>query len=80
VLEKDKANFCDYFKVNSKPYKPQKGDDAAAARRKLAELFNEKPATTNNEAPTADTTASQSEANKALLELQRLFGDKIDKS
>jgi len=80
VLDKDKANFCDYFKVNSKAYKPQKGDDAAAARRKLAELFNEKPATTNNEAPTADTTASQSEANKALLELQRLFGDKIDKS
>ena len=71
ILDKDKANFCDYFKVNTKAY--QKQDDAAArdARAKLAELFGEEPAD-----PEAATEASpQSEADRALAELKRLFGD-----
>jgi len=70
ILDKDKANFCDYFKVNTRAY--QKRDTAAAneARAKLAELFGE-------ELPEENTTepSIKSEADKALDELKRLFGD-----
>lgn len=71
VLDKDKANFCDYFKVNPKAY--SKKDDAAAkaAKAGLAELFGE-----DSESITEDeeVTAS-SDADKALAELKRLFDD-----
>lgn len=70
TLDKDKANFCDFFKVNPNAY--QKQDDQAArdARAKLAALFGDEPP------EEAETQASpQSEADKALAELKRLFGD-----
>lgn len=71
VLDKDKANFCDYFKLNPRPFKPK--DDAAAveARRKLAALFGEDVADDD----TGTKTSPQSEAEKALAELRRLFGE-----
>ena len=71
VLDKDKANFCDYFRVNPRAYRQQDNSEAAAARAKLAELFGE-------EAPDEEATAAESprsEADKALEELKRLFGD-----
>lgn len=71
VLDKDKANFCDYFKVNPKAYRRKDDREAELARRKLAELFGETPAE-----PTEVSSANpQSEAEKALAELKRLFGD-----
>lgn len=70
VLDKDKANFCDFFKVNPKAYR--KKDDAAAmaAKASLAELFGDEDVTENDaeDSPTA-------ESEKALAELKRLFGD-----
>ena len=71
ILDKDKANFCDYFKVNARAY--QKQDDAAAreARAKLAELFGEEPLDPDK----APETSPQTESDRALAELKRLFGD-----
>lgn len=70
VLDKDKANFCDFFKVNPKAY--NRKDDAAskAAKASLAELFGEEAAEQDEE-----ESSPTSEADKALAELKRLFGD-----
>ena len=74
VLDKDKANFCDYFKVNTKAYKPKDISEAEIARRKLAELFGEPIA----DDATENAATPQSEADKALADLKRLFGDSDD--
>ena len=71
VLDKDKANFCDYFKPRAGAYQPKDDSKTRAARAELAELFGEDAATT---APAADS-ASKSEADQALQELKKLFGD-----
>lgn len=71
VLDKDKANFCDYFKVNTHAYKRKDMSEAQRAKRKLAELFGEDLA----EGAEAEIPTPQSEAEKALAELKRLFGD-----
>jgi hypothetical protein len=71
VLDKDKANFCDYFKLNPRPFAPKDQQAEHLARRKLAELFGESVP----EADAASLTNPQSEADKALAELRRLFGD-----
>lgn len=71
ILDKDKANFCDYFRVNTKAYQKQENTAASEARSRLAALFGE-------ELPEADETAEQSpqsDADRALAELKRLFGD-----
>lgn len=71
ILDKDKANFCDYFKVNTHPYQKQDNKEAKAARAKLAELFGEEIEEENSE----QESTPQSEADRALAELKRLFGD-----
>lgn len=73
VLEKDKANFCDFFKPRPNAY--QRKDEAAAlaTRAKLAALFGKNSA---DETPAGSTkTTAQTEAERALAELKRLFGD-----
>ena len=72
ILDKDKANFCDYFKVNTKAFKKQDNAEAKAARAKLAELFGEE---LSEEEESAEDNSPQSEADRALAELKRLFGD-----
>lgn len=72
VLDKDKANFCDYFRANPKPYQKQDNSEAEQARAKLAELFGEEaPAEHSNN----QSSRPKNEADKALDELKRLFGD-----
>ena len=73
MLDKDRANFCDYFKVNSRAYKKQDNSKARKERAKLAELFGE---ILPEENAKSKNTVPQSEADKALAELKRLFGDK----
>ena len=73
VLDKDRANFCDYFKVNPRAYKKQDNSKARKERAKLAELFGE---ILPEENAKSKNTVPQSEADKALAELKRLFGDK----
>ena len=71
VLDKDKANFCDYFNANPKAYVAANDSESRAARAKLAELCGEEP-------PASDDVAEaspKSEADRALAELKRLFGD-----
>lgn len=70
VLDNEKANFCDFFKVNPKAYRKKDDTAAAAAKASLAELFGEEPE------PEADTNSSPTtEADKALAELKSLFDD-----
>ncbi|MEX2129861.1 MAG: hypothetical protein WD772_00115, partial [Pseudohongiellaceae bacterium] len=71
VLDKEKANFCDFFRPRAKAF--QKKDDTAAnaARARLAELFGE----SRDPKETEEATTPQSEADRALAELKRLFGD-----
>ena len=71
VLDKDKANFCDYFKPNPSPFIKQDDASVIAARQKLAELFGEEPVEDGEQ----QTATPQSESDKALAELKRLFGD-----
>lgn len=70
VLDKEKANFCDYFKVNPKAYGLIDNAAAKAAKASLAELFGE-----DSEPEVPASTSPTAEADKALEELKRLFGD-----
>lgn len=72
VLDKEKANFCDFFKANPKAY--AKKDDAAAqaAKAGLAELFGEEP---DAEIESTKEASATEEADKALAELKKLFGE-----
>ncbi|NKB32083.1 MAG: hypothetical protein GKR91_03200 [Pseudomonadales bacterium] len=72
ILDKDKANFCDYFRANTRAFQKQDNTEAEVARAKLAELFGEEAPEENTE---KEQTTPQSEADKALAELKRLFGD-----
>ena len=72
ILDKDKANFCDYFRVNPRAHKKQGNADAKVARTKLAELFGEE---LPEDASDFEDKTPHSEADKALAELKRLFGD-----
>ncbi len=69
VLDKERANFCDYFRINPNSFRGNKQSENDLARAKLAELFGEEPVQ-------ADASASPaSAADQALEELKRLFGD-----
>jgi len=68
VQDIEKANFCDFFKVNPKAYGKKDEAAATAVKASLAELFGEEaePAAEAEASPTA-------EADKALAELKNLF-------
>ncbi len=70
VLDNEKANFCDFFKVNPKAYIKKDDAAAAAAKASLAELFGEE-----TEPDIKAETSPTAEADKALAELKRLFGE-----
>ncbi len=71
VLEKDKANFCDYFKPRAGAYQEKNDGQEKEARARLAELFGEEPKNPESD----QETETESEADRALMELKRLFGD-----
>ena len=66
ILDKDKANFCDFFTVHTKAYRPHDNAAAQKARAALAEMFGE-------DLPADDVDSIQSD--QALAELKRLFGE-----
>lgn len=76
VLDKDKANFCDYFRPNPRAYKPADDTGSREARARLAELFGETVEEQSDQQ--AQPSTPQTEADKALSELKRLFGDDQD--
>jgi len=70
VKEKERVNFCDYFRAAGNAYDPVKGRSAKQARSELAELFGEAvPAGSKPEDAMKDSSDDlQAAANK-------LFGD-----
>ena len=66
TLDKDRANFCDFFTVHTKAYRPHDNAAAQKARAALAEMFGE-------DLPADDVDSIQSD--QALAELKRLFGE-----
>lgn len=71
VLDKEKANFCDYFKADRRPFKQKDNAEAKQAKARLADLFGEEPVDAEENISTPKTDAEQ-----ALAELQNLFPDK----
>ncbi len=71
VLDKDKANFCDHFRVNPKAHVEQDNTESRQAKAQLAALFGEE----TEEEEVEKDNSPQSEADRALAELKRLFGD-----
>ena len=66
VKDKERANFCDYFKPRPDAYSSAPLDEAAKAKSELDALFGgSKPA-----------AAEPSAADKARAELEALFGKK----
>ena len=43
VFEKEKANFCEWFKPSAKAFDPVRGQEAADAESRLATLFSDEP-------------------------------------
>ncbi len=85
VLDKDKANFCDYFRPNPRPFKGRDNSAAEKAKAELAALFGDEAQEGEGKGDgegEADSPAEspQSEADRALAELQRLFGDDGNKT
>ncbi len=71
VLDKDRANFCDYFRPGKNACRGKARSESRIAEQQLAALFGE-------DAPGDDEDggkAAPSEADAALSELKRLFGD-----
>ena len=70
VLDNEKANFCDFFKVNPKAYEKKDQAAAIAAKASLAQLFGEE-VESDIEAQTSPTA----QADKALAELNSLLDE-----
>lgn len=69
VKDKERANFCDYFKPREDAYSAKSTDAAAKAQAELDALFG-------GGAKNADAPAEPSAADKARAELEALFGKK----
>jgi len=65
VKDKERANFCDYFKPRPDAYSTLSLDAATKAKSDLDALFGAKPA-----------TSEPSAADKARAELEKMFGKK----
>jgi hypothetical protein len=65
VKDKERANFCDYFKPRPDAYSTTNLDAAAQAKSDLAALFGG-----------SKSEAQPSAADKAKAELEKLFGKK----
>jgi hypothetical protein len=75
TADKDKANFCDYFDPDPAAFLPQDSADALQAKNQLAELFGEESTAAVTESSPRGGHTDSTEADKALAELKRLFGD-----
>jgi hypothetical protein len=69
VKDKERANFCDYFKPREDAYSSNPADAASKAQAELDALFG-------GGAKNADDPPQPSAADKARAELEALFGKK----
>ena len=67
VSNKERSNYCEYFKPSARAYKGAPDTAAARARTELEQLFGDQASS----APSTDAAGNQSE-------LERLFGIKKD--
>lgn len=65
VSDKERANFCDYFKTKADAYQPASSSRSNLARRQAEALFGE----------SGDTGITDDPAQTARDELKRLFGE-----
>lgn len=63
VLDKDRANFCDYFKPRMGAHRPRDDRQAREARARLAELFGE-TAESDDESQASDGNEPSAKAGK----------------
>ncbi len=75
VRDKERANFCGYFKPIPDAYRPGDSSESDEARAKLAALFGDEV-----EAKDGAASGAKSEADAAREKLEQLFGidDKKD--
>lgn len=69
VQDKEKANFCGYFKPIPNAYRSGDSSEADEAKAKLAALFGEEDKARNGAG-----SGSKSEADAAREKLEQLFG------
>jgi hypothetical protein len=74
VLEKERANFCNFFQVRANAFQPAAHNDDGAARAALDALFGggHKPPSTSTAGESTPPTA----ADEGSARLEQLFGDK----
>lgn len=68
VKDKERANFCDYFKPRPDAYEPIESSEADAAKTELEALFG----------TATETPGSSSDADSAREDLEALFGPPDD--
>ena len=68
VKDKERANFCDYFKPRDDAYSTKPADAASKAQAELDALFGGAKKSADDQQPSA--------ADKARAELEALFGKK----
>lgn len=73
VKDKERANYCDYFKIRPDAFAPQKTAEAEAAKAELRALFGVAPEETVDKQPSTmrDPRAEEEAARKKL---ESLFG------
>jgi hypothetical protein len=76
VREKERANFCDYFKPRPKAYVAQDHSKSQAAKAELSALFGLTPDEAEAQIPTEDDPLA--EAKVARKKLEALFGSSDD--
>jgi hypothetical protein len=72
VSDKEKANFCDYFKVIADAYKGAQNKQSEQARKQAEALFSGMDSEAEIDSP---ETESEDPAQAAREELKRLFGN-----
>lgn len=72
VREKERANFCDYFRPRPNAYRPHNDAENQFARAQLEALFDDGPSGDGDTTP--KQTEPRSAADTAREELEKLFG------
>jgi hypothetical protein len=71
-LERERANFCQYFRPRPGAFTPVEQDADRDARKELDSLFGKPPEAAH--ARDASEAAGNKESDRARAELERLFG------
>ena len=70
-LDRERANFCQYFTPRPDAWTPAGNDAEQGARKELDSLFGATPV--DPAAQAADTSSKETESERARAEIERLF-------